>query len=372
MTRNHKIQEFNFVTINSSTDKKELERHNFLNNLKSYTAIFNGICRYENCKNKEEELGIPSEIGIRSASGYTSVLKIKGFSNIGFKCGVCINHIKEDFEIIKRLYPDVIPDDFNFDNFHWELNKFTDAVMEKQDYLKGNAKIGTFPLLVASLNDYFKKNPNQFSHSDFLEWCWFIDTSEDDPITDVLEADELLNDSEFNKFINADDIRKSEFLDKKAYPFVLPCSFLPWNYINDYELKKYIGDNEESGPDYIMINKNNGRTLGLELTGLPPLVWMIPRKDKLEKRFQGVYETHENSIDDVINFVNFMDKKISKKIVKYNGDGQEGKTKYRNVDEKAIVITLTYEASWHWIFLFSLFFNKKYEKDNIHIGNNKP
>jgi len=74
---------------------------------------------------------------------------------------------------------------------------------------------------------------------------------------------------------------------------------------------------------------------------------MIPKKGNIEKNFEKVYGYHEDNIDDVTNFLNFMDNKISQKIEKYNGSGIEGDTKYRHVDEKTIMITLTYEASWH-------------------------
>jgi len=170
MTRNHKKQEFRAELIKSIDENKAKEANNFITAIKIYSSIFDGKCRYEDCYNDQDILATPLIVKAHFNKGELERITIptENIPTMALNSSVCFFHIKEDFEILKNAYPEII--NFEFESFYAVLGFYATQILEKQQKLKSEAKERIFPSLINSLNDYFKKNSNQFNQGNFLEW----------------------------------------------------------------------------------------------------------------------------------------------------------------------------------------------------------
>ncbi|WP_338978942.1 hypothetical protein [Spiroplasma endosymbiont of Panzeria rudis] len=126
----------------------------------------------------------------------------------------------------------------------------------------------------------------------------------------------------------------------------------------NYILKEYIGTTKEqgrlNGPDFILENINNKKTLGLEIVELNPVLFVFPNGvrdfEKVGKKLDKQINEQKggNFYRNWINLIKIVEDKINKW------------KKFQKTDEKAIGIILNNSVPdiWYYIFEISLKFSK--------------
>lgn len=133
---------------------------------------------------------------------------------------------------------------------------------------------------------------------------------------------------------------------------------IPIKIRKNYILKEYIGTTKEqgrlNGPDFILENINNKKTLGLEIVELNPVLFVFPNGvrdfEKVGKKLDKQINEQKggNFYRNWINLIKIVEDKINKW------------KKFQKTDEKAIGIILNNWVPhiWYYIFEISLKFSK--------------